>query len=166
MYMMNSFFDGEFMTYGTRVLDFADHNQDDRVDAMVYVFPRITKCTFHKFGKSGTIERHDHLCVLPLNIFNEKSFVFLWFWFIIIATMLSALVMFRIIIIALPSTRAYIFHFYHRHISKDTAAAISRKTSLGDWWVMFMLGTNMDPLIYREVISELAKKIETERSNM
>jgi hypothetical protein len=39
---------------------------------MVYVFPRMTKCTFHKFGSSGEIEKHDALCILPLNIFNEK----------------------------------------------------------------------------------------------
>ena len=120
---------------------------------------------FPSTGRSGTIERSDFLCVLPLNIFNEKSFVFLWFWFIIIATLLSFLILFRIIIIALPSTRAYIFHFYNRIIPKDTAKAISRKTSLGDWWVMFMLGSNMDPLIYREVMAELAKKIETAHSN-
>ena len=33
-------------------------------------------------------------------------------------------------------------------------------------WVLFMLGSNMDPLIYREVMSELSKKIETDASNL
>jgi ABC-type phosphate/phosphonate transport system ATPase subunit len=33
----------------------------------------MTKCTFHKFGASGDIETHDALCILPLNIFNEKE---------------------------------------------------------------------------------------------
>ena len=28
----------------------------------------MTKCTFHKFGTSGNIEKHDALCILPLNI--------------------------------------------------------------------------------------------------
>jgi hypothetical protein len=45
------------------------------------------------------------------------------------------------------------------------AAAVSRKTDIGDWWVLYMLGRNIDPLIYREVIGELAKKIETAASN-
>ena len=44
------------------------------------VFPKVTKCTFHRFGPSGTIKRHDALCVLPQNIINEKLFLFLWFW--------------------------------------------------------------------------------------
>ena len=45
----------------------------------------MTKCEFHKFGSSGTVEKLDALCVLPLNIINEKIYVFLWFWFIIVA---------------------------------------------------------------------------------
>jgi hypothetical protein len=31
---------------------------------------RMTKCTFHKFGASGNIEKHDALCILPVNIGN------------------------------------------------------------------------------------------------
>jgi hypothetical protein len=52
-------------------------------------FFRITKCTFHKYGPSGTIERHDAMCVLALNIINEKIYVMLWFWLIILAVMTS-----------------------------------------------------------------------------
>ena len=44
----------------------------------------MAKCSFHKFGPSGTTERHDGLCVLPLNIINEKIYIFLWFWFILL----------------------------------------------------------------------------------
>ena len=38
------------------------------------------QCTFHKFGTSGEVEKHDALCLLPLNIVNEKVYIFLWFW--------------------------------------------------------------------------------------
>ena len=33
---------------------------------------RMTKCTFHKYGGSGTIQKFDALCVLGMNIINEK----------------------------------------------------------------------------------------------
>ena len=49
------------------------------------VILQVTKCTFHKFGPSGTVQKFDGLCVLPLNIINEKIYVFLWFWFVILA---------------------------------------------------------------------------------
>ena len=45
----------------------------------------MTKCEFHKFGSSGTVQKFDALCVLPLNIINEKIYVFLWFWFVIVS---------------------------------------------------------------------------------
>ena len=45
----------------------------ERVDPMAKVFPKVSKCTFHKYGPSGTIVNHDGLCILPINIINEKE---------------------------------------------------------------------------------------------
>ena len=84
MFLMDRFFDGTFLTFGIEVISFAERDQEDRIDPMViklcnkirethsefkvYIFPRMTKCTFHKFGTSGEIEKHDAMCILPLNI--------------------------------------------------------------------------------------------------
>ena len=74
--MLDKFFDGTFFTYGIEVMSFADRDQEDRIDPMIYVFPRMTKCTFHKYGTSGNSENHDVLCILPLNIgMNIRNFV-------------------------------------------------------------------------------------------
>ena len=81
---MDRFFDGTFITYGIEVISFAERDQEDRIDPMVYIFPRMTKCTFHKFGSSGEIEKHDAMCILPLNIVNEKIYIFLWFWMLLL----------------------------------------------------------------------------------
>ena len=59
----------------------------------------MTKCTFHKFGPSGTVEKFDGLCVLPLNIINEKIYVFLWFWFIILTVITGMQVIYRFVLI-------------------------------------------------------------------
>lgn len=158
---MNKFFEGEFLSYGWRVMNFSEQAQEDRIDPMVYVFPRVTKCIFHKYGASGSIQKHDSLCILPLNIVNEKTYIFIWFWFMILATMLTFLVIYRIVIIVSPSIRPRILHAKHRGIPIETCKVLCRKVDLGDWWILLMLGTNMDPIIYREIIAELAKKIET-----
>ena len=165
LYFMDHFFDGEFFSYGLRVMTFSEQAQEDRVDPMVYVFPRVTKCTFYKYGPSGSIQKHDSLCILPLNIVNEKTYIFLWFWFIILATLLSLLLVYRVVIIAVPAVRPYLLNARNRMVPREVAAALSRKTDIGDWWILYMLGQNMDPIIYREVVAELAKKIETAASN-
>lgn len=84
IYWMNIFFDGEFIHYGLRVIGLSEEHQDVRKDPMVYIFPRVTKCTFHKFGPSGTVQKHDSLCILPLNILNEKTYIFIWFWYLLL----------------------------------------------------------------------------------
>jgi hypothetical protein len=50
-----------------------------------FSFLQVTKCIFHKYGPSGTIQKHDALCVMALNIVNEKIYTVLWFWFVLLA---------------------------------------------------------------------------------
>ena len=77
-------------------------------------FFRMTKCTFHKYGTSGNIENHDVLCILPLNIVNEKIYIFIWFWFLVLGLLSFLVVLYRFIIIFSPYIRAYILRVRFR----------------------------------------------------
>lgn len=96
---------GEFFTYGVKVLELSQMNQENRYDPMVAIFPRVTKCTFQKFGPSGTIQTHDALCILAMNILNEKIYVFLWFWFIILMIISGLALVYSVALMILPSIR-------------------------------------------------------------
>ncbi|KAL7013374.1 hypothetical protein ACKWTF_015360 [Chironomus riparius] len=157
--LMNKFFDGEFADYGWRVLKYSDQPQENRVDPMVFVFPRVTKCIFHKYGASGSIQKHDSLCILPLNIVNEKTYIFIWFWYLILLTMLIGLVIYRLLIIFVPSIRARVLNARNRMVPREIATSVSNKVDIGDWWIIYMLGRNLDPIIYKDVLAELAKSI-------
>lgn len=80
-------------------------NQENRSDPMVEIFPRITKCTFHKYGASGSIQKHDALCVLALNILNEKIYIFLWFWLLLLAVLSACAIIYSALVVMLPTTR-------------------------------------------------------------
>ena len=95
MWLMNNFFGGQFTTYGVDVITLSGQDMEKRVDPMAKVFPKMSKCTFHKYGPSGTIMNHDGLCILPINIINEKIYVFLWFWFVGLAIWTGIYLCFR-----------------------------------------------------------------------
>ena len=46
------------MTYENlfKVLKFASLDDEERMDPMVRVFPKVTKCSFQNFGVSGSIQ--------------------------------------------------------------------------------------------------------------
>lgn len=59
IYFMDYFLGGEFSTYGSDVLSFTEMEPEERADPMSRVFPKVTKCTFHKYGPSGSVQKFD-----------------------------------------------------------------------------------------------------------
>lgn len=159
MYFINSFLGGSFFTYGTEVWNFSTMNQENRVDPMIEIFPRVTKCTFHKFGSSGTIQKLDALCVLALNILNEKIYIFLWFWFILLAFLSALALMYSTAVIMLPSIRALILKKRFKCHTSSGVKALVRKTNVGDFLLLHLLGQNMNMMVFNEVLDELCRNL-------
>ena len=57
VFLIDSLLGGEFSSYGLEVLQFTFLDDEERTDPIVKVFPKVTKCTFHNFGVSGTIQQ-------------------------------------------------------------------------------------------------------------
>ena len=157
---MDFFLGGEFTTYGLDVMAMTELAPEKREDPMARVFPKVTKCTFHKFGPSGTVEKYDGLCVLPLNIINEKIYVFLWFWFVFVSLVTFFHLIVRLAILAVPKAREILLSTRARLASFKKIETICRESRVGDWFLLYQLGKNMDPLIFRDYINELYKKLE------
>merc|ERR1719427_1355102 len=103
IYFIDVFLGGEFRTYGLQVASIMEEDPEDRVDPMSRIFPRVTKCTFNKFGPSGTLQRRDAMCVLPVNIINEKIYVFLWFWLITLVIVTGFSLLYSSFLLSAPS---------------------------------------------------------------
>jgi len=159
---MNFFLGGEFTTYGSDVISMTNLEQEQRSDPLSRVFPKVTKCTFHKFGPSGTVQKFDGLCVLPLNIINEKIYVFLWFWFVILAITTGIQVVYRGLTCCLPGMRIMLLEARSRLTKTKKpgqVARICRAFTLGDWFLLYQLGKNIDPIIFREFLDDLHEEL-------
>ena len=100
IYVTNRFLGGKFYDLG---LNFLEDDFRGRMDSLDVVFPKVTKCNFYKYGASGSIQRHDVLCVMALNVINEKIFILLWFWFCILLFVSTVALIWRAITIVLHS---------------------------------------------------------------
>ncbi|XP_012523563.1 innexin inx3 [Monomorium pharaonis] len=160
IFFVDTFLGGAFLTYGTKVLSFSNMNQEERIDPMIEVFPRLTKCTFHKYGASGSIQVHDALCVLAANIINEKIFIFLWFWFIILAAFSGLAVLYSMAIVLMPSTRETILKKRFKFGSSNTVNTLIRKTQVGDFLMLHLLGQNMNIMAFNEMLNELCRHMQ------
>lgn len=159
MFFIDAFLGGAFFTYGLDVIKFSQQDQENRTDPMVAIFPRVTKCTFHKFGPSGSIQRHDALCVLALNILNEKIYIFLWFWFILLAVMSGMALIYSSAVLLLPSIRETILIRRFRFGTPAGVTALIRKTQVGDFLLLHLIGQNLNMMMFGELLDELSRKL-------
>lgn len=154
IYWTDYFLDGEFLNYGMDVLQ----SNDDDVNPMIRVFPRMTKCTFHKYGPSGSIQKYDGLCVLSVNNINEKIYFFLWFWFIGMVIVSGIAVIYRLFVCFVPQLRYYLLRARGRLASRQDMHFMFERCEMGDWFFIYQLSKNVDSLAFKEICRDFMTK--------
>jgi len=162
IYFTDRFVGYQFSTYGLDVLTQSEEDLTQRGDAMDKVFPKITKCTFHKYGASGTLERHDALCVLPLNIINEKIYIFLWFWLVALAAVTAVWLLYRLctmfvlkLRVSTISARCGGLIHKDRIVAALTIEDHNYFQQLGDYLLLYFITKNLSPMIMKDVFDAI-----------
>ena len=81
LFALNAFLGTDFHLYGIDVMRSLANGEDWTASPR---FPRVTMCDF-KVRRLGNVQRYTVQCVLPINLFNEKIYLFLWFWMVFVA---------------------------------------------------------------------------------
>lgn len=82
LFILSTFLGSDYYLYGVKVMVDLITGRDWSVTAKR--FPHVTLCDF-EIRQMGNVHRHTVQCVLPINLFNEKIYICLWFWFIFVA---------------------------------------------------------------------------------
>ncbi|KAH8362136.1 hypothetical protein KR084_002069 [Drosophila pseudotakahashii] len=136
-------------------IPFYDWDRWNRVSSSV--FPKIAKCEVLKFGASGTANIMDNLCILPLNILNEKIFVFLWAWFLLMALMSGLNLLCRLAMICSRNLREQMIRSQLRFMAKRHVKRALRDLTIGDWFLMMKVSVNVNPMLFRDLMQELCE---------
>ncbi|XP_077507583.1 innexin shaking-B-like [Amblyomma americanum] len=148
---------GGFLTYGWDLVRW--HRGDGRefVSPAVMAFPRIAMCSFLKYGDSGALENREAICVLPLNILNEKLFAFLWFWYALLLVAGVLVVIYRVLLLLSAPLRRRLLGW--RYPDNRRITAVVSSMSAGDVFLLSLVGQNVDSIVFSQLVNELSRRL-------
>jgi innexin len=155
------FLGGQLFTFGLAVLGIRNPEEmEDASDAMALVFPKNAKCIYHSYGPSGSIQRYDAFCLLNHNIVNEKIYIFIFGLFCSVA-MVSFLVfvLYWTTLLCIRPLRTLQLKGQTPLTATRDVETVSQRFHVDDWFVLRMLGRNINPVAFHEIVTDLAAKL-------
>lgn len=159
---INRYLNYEFVTYGPRCFHYLTGSENG-LSPMSVTFPKLTKCRLHYFGNSGTVQNIDSLCVLALNIFNEKIYFFLWFWLVTLFVVTVIVFCFRSVLLFIPRFRAPFFQRRAHTINEADIEKIVSNICTSDFFFLTLLAKNLDITALRLFLSQFSNNIQSQQ---
>ena len=111
------------------------------------VFPTEVSCTLPSIGAGGGGQLFNGLCVLSQNIINEKIFLVIWFWLVILTMISIPHFVFRIMTLVCPWFRLFLLisqaqvpaDFVNEHLTKKVFYFKHLKSYVGLLWYKLSL---------------------------
>lgn len=124
------------------------------------VFPKQAKCVFFNYGPSGDIQRKDLLCLLPLNNINEKIFVVIWVWYIVLLCLTVVNGIYVVLSFTNKNLRlAFLRSCTILHVSNKQIISATNNGHLGNCFVLKQMAKNLNPIIFIEIIEDLSGNV-------
>ena len=115
-FLLNDFLGTDFGLFGIEVINGLASGNEDGLKPLPR-FPFVTLCDF-KLRQLENIQDWTIQCVLPINLFNEKIFLFIWFWLVMLCVLTSVSLLTNSYAVVFPDNRLqYIKKFLKlRHV--------------------------------------------------
>lgn len=85
LFILNSILKTTYNLFGVEAIKNA---LGERAWLNATVFPKVTMCDFH-IRILGNVQRYTVQCLLPINLYTEKMYMFLWFWMVFVLAVTS-----------------------------------------------------------------------------
>ncbi len=108
------------------------------------LFPRQTTCTVKRFGPGGNVINTEAMCIIPLNVMNEKIFAFLWVYMLFVALLATIHLFWTSALVAFHYVRRRVFKCQSPFSKPNIILIITMNASWSDWLMTYLVITNID----------------------
>jgi len=134
------------------------------LNPMCEVFPKVGVCNYQRYGRGGGQETKNALCVLSLNMINDKVFAILWFWHCILLFAGINRILTRSVQIFSSRIRFFLMKMMmHRYLSNNKHTKHIHhyivNCSIGDWFVLYQMSKNTNKRFFAEFLALLSLKV-------
>lgn len=120
-------------------------------------FPKMAKCLFESVGPSGSIQYKDALCLLPLNVVNQKIFVIIWLWYVFQLAMSIGNFIYWAVVCYSKTLRVAILRQYSMMaLTRKQIMQATDQAALGHYFVLNQMARNIDTLTFVQLLTELS----------
>lgn len=154
LYIMDLVLGGQFLGIGNDILELELLSR-----SLDKIFPKVVMCSMAYFGPSGGVVNNSGICTLPINIVNEKIYLVLWFWFLLLIVASLLCVTLQFILLFLPCTRYFLLQRKSPTSSSSHLWSIIKQFNYGDIVLLQLIAQNVDKSQFAELLSQLADHV-------
>lgn len=166
MLFLDYFVDSEFSRHGLRTaIRHAAQDPAVRTDPMAAMFPVVKYCAVRRQrGAHGDIVSstatlvYEKMCFMPLNAVNEAIYLFICAWFVCLIILSVAAIAYRAAASVSVAVRRSSLAAVAQLNTAAEVAIVTTASSPGDWFVLCMLGKNVNQPVFKQIVSGLAEK--------
>ncbi|XP_059095142.1 innexin inx2-like isoform X1 [Tigriopus californicus] len=174
IYSTHKFLNGQFLTYGLLVYRYYSLPPEEReltstYDPMCELFPKQVGCYYSRFGLGGGLDSRHGMCILGLNMINDKVFLLIWIWHYVLIITSIVRVTTRTMQISSSKIRFFLMKLKMSKYFKKNAHLIHimhyiHNCSIGDWFVLYQMSKNLNKRFFAEFLALLAMTVDPDPS--
>jgi len=166
-WLTDVFLNGKFYTYGWDIIQYTRMSAEDQavsINPFCTTFPLEVSCSVPNVGAAGGGQYHNGLCVLSQNIINEKMYIAVWFWTVLLIFIIPLIVIYRILTLAFKCFRSGLLMSKLGNtndvVARRSVSYVTSKCFIGDWFVLYQISRNVNMYFFRTFIKELRRDMK------
>ena len=135
------------------------------IDPICDIFPKQVGCFYSRYGMGGRYDTRSAMCILGLNMINDKVFFLHWCWLYCLVLLGLIRVVTRFFQLTNASIRYFLMNLkMNRYLRKNAHLRHIKhyitNCSLGDWFVLYQMSKNLNTRFFAEFMSVLAMSVD------